>query len=72
MQDVAIVLFIAQMLLCISLSAKFVGLEDNTGAVSEVKAYDKRFEEMVIDAIEIMQRFVVVDVDFKKVACFSI
>ena len=65
-------MFIAQMLLCSSLAGQCVGLEDNTGVVASVKACEKRIEEMVNDALEIMPRFVVVHVDCKKVAGFSI
>ena len=43
-------MFIAQMLLCSSIAAKCVGVEDETGLVSNVAACEKRIEEMVGDA----------------------
>ena len=46
-------MFIAQMLLCSSIAARCVGVEDNTGMVSN-EACEKRIEEMVNDAREIM------------------
>ena len=52
-------MFIAQMLLCSSIAAKCIGVEDETGLVSNVAACEKRIEEMVSDAREIMPLFVV-------------
>ena len=60
-------MFIAQMLLCSSIVARCIGVEDETGLVSNVAACEKRIEEMVSDAREIMPFFVVVHVDCKEV-----
>lgn len=60
-------MFIAQMLLCSSIAARCIGVEDETGLVSNVKACEKRIEEMVIDARDIMPLFVVVHVDCKRI-----
>ena len=60
-------MFIAQMLLCSSIAAECIGVEDETGLVSNVAAREKRIEEMVSDAREIMPLFVVVHVDCKEV-----
>ena len=65
-------MFIAQMLLCSAIAAKCVGVEDETGLVSNVSACEKRIEEMVSDAREIMPLFVVVHVDCKEVDGISI
>ena len=59
-------MFIAQMLLCSSIAARCVGVEDETGLVSNVAACEKRIEEMVSDAQEIMPLFVVVHVGCKE------
>ncbi len=60
-------MFIAQMLLCSSIVARCIGVEDETGLVSNVAACEKRIEEMVSDAREIMPLFVVVHADCKEV-----
>ena len=60
-------MFIAQMLLCSSIAAECIGVADNTGLVSNVAACEKRIQEMVNDAREIMPLFVVVHVDCKEV-----
>ena len=60
-------MFIAQMLLCSSLAARCIGVEDKTGLVTNVAACAKRIEEMVSDAREIMPFYVVVHVDCKVV-----
>ena len=60
-------MFLAQMLLCSSIAARCVGFEDDTGLVSNVVACQKRIEEMVSDAREIMPLFSVVYVDCKEV-----
>ena len=60
-------MFIAQMLLCSSIAARCIGFEDESGFVSNVAACEKRIEEMVSDAREIMPLFVVVHVDCKEV-----
>ena len=60
-------MFIAQMLLSSSIAVRCIGVEDVTGLVSNVTACEKRIEEMVSDAREIMPLFVVVHVDCKKV-----
>ena len=65
-------MFLAQLLLCSSIAAKCIGIEDETGLVSNVKACEKRIEEMVIDAREIMPLFVVVHVDCKEVDGISV
>ena len=61
------VMFIAQMLLCSSIVVRCIGVEDETGLVSNLKACEMRIEEMVNDAREIMPLFVVVHVDCKEV-----
>ena len=53
-------MFVAQMLLCSSIVAGCIGVEDETGLVPGVKALEKRIEEMVTDARETMQSLVVV------------
>ena len=60
-------MFLAQMLLCSSIAAHCIGVQDETGLVSDVKACKRRIEEMVSDAQEIMPLFIVVSVDCKKV-----
>ena len=60
-------MFIAQLLLCSVIAARCIGVEDETGLVSSVKACEKRIEEMVSDAREIMPLFVVVHVDCKRI-----
>ena len=60
-------MFSAQMLLCSSIAASCIGVEDKTGLVFHVAACEKRIEEMVSDAREIMPLFVVVHVDCKEV-----
>ena len=60
-------MFLAHMLLCGSIAARRIGLEEETGLVLNVAAFVKRIEEMVSDVREIMTLFVVVHVDFKKV-----
>ncbi len=60
-------MFIAQMLLCSSIAVKCIGVEDNTGLVTNVAACAKRIEEMVSDAQEIMPFYVIVHVDCKVV-----
>ena len=60
-------MFIAQMLLCSSIAARGIGVEDETGLVSNFAACEKRIDEMVSAAREIMRLFVVVHVDCKKV-----
>ena len=59
-------MFIAQLLLCSSIVARCIGVEDETGFVSDIKACEKRIEEMVSDAREIMPLFVVVHVDCRR------
>ena len=65
-------MFIAQMLLCSSIAARCIGVEDKTGMVSDVKECEKRIEEMVIDAREMMPSFVVVHVDCKEIVGFAV
>ena len=65
-------MFIAQMLLCSSLAARCIGVEDDNGIVANVKACEKRIEEMVNDAREIMPLFVVVHVDCKEIKGFAV
>ena len=65
-------MFVAQMLLCSSIVARCIGVEDQTGLVSDVKACEKRIEEMVIDAREIMPSFVVVHVDCREIVGFAV
>ena len=60
-------MFIAQVLLCSAIAARCVGVEDDTGLVSNVKACEKRIEEMVSDARELMPLFFVVHVDCKRI-----
>ena len=60
-------MFIAQLLLCSSIAARCIGVEDGTGLVLNVKACEKRIEKMVSDAREIMPLFVVVHVDCKRI-----
>lgn len=60
-------MFLAQILLCSSIMAKCIGVVDETGLVSNVKACEKRIEEMVSDVREIMPFFVVVRVDCKAI-----
>ena len=60
-------MFIAQMLLCSSIAAKCIGVEDEAGLVLNIKACEKRIEEMVNDAREIMPLFTVVGVDCKEI-----
>ena len=60
-------MFIAQMLLCSSIAARCIGVKDETGLISNVAACEKRIEEMVSDAREIMPLFIVVHVDCKEV-----
>ena len=67
-----IVMFIAQMLLCSSLAASCIGIEDENGLVSNVKACEKRLEEMISDAREIMPFFVVVYVDCKEIEAMAV
>ena len=59
-------MFIAQMLLCSSIAAKCIGFKDESGFVSNVAACEKRIEEMVSNAREIMPLFVVVHVECKE------
>ena len=47
-------MFIAQILLCSSIAATCVGVEDETGLISDVTACEKRIEEMVNEALEVM------------------
>ena len=65
-------MFIAQILLCSSIAATCVGVEDETGLISDVRACEKRIEEMVSDVREIMPLFVVVHVDCKEVDGISV
>lgn len=65
-------MFIAQILLCSSIAATCVGVEDETGLISDVTACEKRIEEMVSDVREIMPLFVVVHVDCKEVDGISV
>lgn len=65
-------MFIAQLLLCSSIAAKCIGIEDETGLVSNVKACEKRLEEMVSDAREIMPLFIVVYVDCKEIEAIAV
>ena len=60
-------MFLAQMLLCSSIAARCVGVEDETGLVSDFAACEKRIEQMASDAREIMPHFVVVFVGCKEV-----
>ena len=60
-------MFIAQLLLCSSIAARCVGVEDETGLVADFEACEKRIEEMVSDAREILPLFVVVHVGCKEV-----
>ena len=60
-------MLIAQVLLCSSIVAGCIGVEDETGVVANVKACEKPIEEMVSDAREIMPLFVVVHVDCKRI-----
>ena len=55
-------MFIAQLLLCSSIAARCIGVEDKTALVTNVAVCAKRIEEMVSDAREIMPFFVVVHV----------
>ena len=65
-------MFIAQILLCSSIAATCVGVEDETGLISNATACEKRIEEMVSDVREIMPLFVVVHVDCKEVDGISV
>ena len=65
-------MFIAQMLLCSSILARCIGVEDETGMVSDVKACEKRIEEMVTDVRETMPSFVVVHIDCKEIVGFAV
>ena len=47
-------MFIAQMLLCSSIAARCIGVEDKTGLITNAAACAKRIEEMVSDTREIM------------------
>ena len=65
-------MFLAQMLLCSSIAARCIGVEDKTGVVLDVNACEKRIEEMVSDAREIMPSFVVVRVECREIKGFSV
>lgn len=65
-------MFIAQLLLCSAIAARCIGIEDETGLVSNVRACEKRIEEMVSDAREMMPLFVVVYVDCKEIDALSV
>ena len=65
-------MFVAQMLLCNSIVARCIGVEDQTGMVSDVKACEKRIEEMVNDAREIMPSFFVVHVDCNEIVGLAV
>ena len=65
-------MFIAQMLLCSSIVGGCIGVKDQAGLVSDVKACEKRIEEMVSDAREIMPRFFVVHVECKPINGFAV
>ena len=65
-------MFLAQMVICSLAAARCFGIEDETGLVSNFYACEKRIEEMVNDALEIMPRFVVVHVDCKKIEAFAV
>ena len=65
-------MFVAQMLLCSSIVGRCIGVEDQTGLVSDVKACEKRIEEMVNDARKIMPSFVVVHVDCKEIVGLAV
>ena len=67
-----IFMFIAQLLLCSSIAIRCIGVEDETGLVSNVEACQKRIEEMVTDARELMPQFVVVHVDCKQIEGFAV
>lgn len=65
-------MFIAQMLLCSSIAISCIRVEDETGLVADVKACEKRIEEMVSDARKIIPLFVVVQVECKVVEGFAV
>ena len=65
-------MFIAHLLLCSSLAASCIGIEDETGLVSNVKECEKRLEEMISDARDIMPFFVVVYVDCKEIEAMAV
>ena len=68
----ALNIFTARTLLRNSIVDQCVGLEDNTRAVANVKACEKRIKVIVNGAREIMPRVIVVHVDCKKVVGFSV
>ena len=65
-------MFIAYLFLCNSLVSQCVGLEDHEGVSAAQSSCEKRIEEMLNVASELMPRYRVVHVGCKKIPGFSI
>ena len=65
-------MFAAQILLCSSIAAQCIGFEDDAITGTDILACEKRIEEIIVDARDVMPWFRVVHADCKKLPGLSV
>ena len=65
-------MFAAQILLCSSITAKCIGFEDDAITGVDILACEKRIEEIIVDARDVLPFYKVVHADCKKLPGFSV